>query len=88
MASADFFSRLPRSNSSDLDKDSENFFDVDETIFALSTLSKDDAIFSYENRSFTAKEMAAAQNACSITKNLVNKAKINKWLMLKDGVLD
>ncbi|CBY07349.1 unnamed protein product [Oikopleura dioica] len=90
MASADFFSRLPKYRSSDLERDCIDFFDVDETIFAVHTLSEDDAIFSFENRSFTSEEMATAQNECQNTRNLIVKSKINtkqSRLKLKDNVL-
>ena len=90
MASADFFSRLPKHRSSDLEKECTDFFDVDETIFAAHTLSENDLIFSFENRSFTPKEMAEAQDQCENTRNLIFKAKINKKqdrLKIKDGVL-
>ncbi|CBY12722.1 unnamed protein product [Oikopleura dioica] len=90
MASADFFSRLPKYRSSDLERDSIDFFDVDETIFAAHTLSEDDGLFSFENRSFTSKEIATAQNECHNTKNLIVKSKINSKqnrLKLKDNVI-
>ncbi|CBY43208.1 unnamed protein product, partial [Oikopleura dioica] len=90
MASADFFSRLPKYRSSDLERDCIDFFDVDETIFAAHTLSEDDVIFSFENRSFTSEEMATAQNECQNTRNLIVKSKINtkqSRLKLKDNVL-
>jgi len=90
MASADFFSRLPKYRSSDLERDCIDFFDVDETIFAAHTLSNDDVIFSFENRSFTSKEMATAQNECQHTRNLIVKSEIKSKqnrLKIKDNVL-
>ena len=90
MASADFFSRLPKSKISELEKDCEDFFDVNETIFAIHTLNSNDVIFSYENRSFTAEEMANAQYSCSKTRNLIIKSKLNpkgKKFTIKENVL-
>jgi hypothetical protein len=67
-----------------------SFLDVDETIFAAHTLSNDDSIVFFLNRSFNSKEMATAQNECQHTRNLTVESKINskqKRLKIKDNVL-
>jgi hypothetical protein len=90
MASADYFSRLPTSKSSDLDENSLKFEDFPDIVFMFHTQHADNnIIFSFGPRKFTIDEMHKLQNSCNLTKNKIIKLEKNKRskFILKDRVL-
>ena len=91
MASADYFSRLPTSKSSDLDENSLKFEELPDIVFMFHTQQEvdDDIIFSFGPRKFTIDEMQKLQNSCNLTKNKIIKLEKNKRskFILKDRVL-
>ena len=80
MASADFFSRLPTSKSSDLDEEAAIYTDLPETVFMFHVEDQQSKgnIFAFENRVFNAAELSTLQNQCNTVKNLIAKTKLLK----------
>ena len=80
MASADFFSRLPTSKSSDLDEEAAIYTDLPETVFMfhVEDQQSNGNIFAFENRVYNAAEFSSLQNQCDTCKNLIAKTKLLK----------
>ena len=80
MASADFFSRLPTSKSSDLDEEAAIYTDLPETVFMfhVEDQQSNGNIFAFENRVYNAADFSSLQNQCDTCKNLIAKTKLLK----------
>ena len=79
MCTADYLSRLESYECNDLEKDSENFEDIPETVFLMHTqlASKTDTVFSFSDRTFTKEEFKQLQLECKKTRSLIEKCKMN-----------